>query len=86
MARSCKALLVGLRPFPDEEKPEVLKAYLDRFKTAVQRYFTVPAGSPPQTFAPVAARYAVFELIPSERECSASQIAPGRWGRRWSSG
>jgi len=53
-----------LRLLPDEEKPEVLKAYLDRFKTTVQRYFQVPAGSAPQAFAPVAARYPVFELIP----------------------
>jgi deazaflavin-dependent oxidoreductase (nitroreductase family) len=36
-----------LRPLTDAEKPEVLKAYLDRFKREVQRYFPVPAGSPP---------------------------------------
>ena len=32
----------GLRAIPDEEKPEILKAYLDQFKTTVQRYFPVP--------------------------------------------
>lgn len=64
-----------LRPLPDEEKPEVLKAYLDRFKTTVRRYFPVPAGSAPQAFAPVAARYPVFELIPSEKDRSASLSA-----------
>ncbi len=51
-----------IRPIPDAGKPELLKAYLDRFKTTVQRYFPVPAGSPPQAFAEVAANYPVFEL------------------------
>jgi len=53
-----------IRPIPDADKPELLKAYLDRFKTTVQRYFPVPAGSPPQAFAEVAENYPVFELLP----------------------
>jgi deazaflavin-dependent oxidoreductase (nitroreductase family) len=53
-----------LRVVPDEEKPEILKAYLDRFKLTVQRYFPVPAGSPAETLRPLASRYPVFELIP----------------------
>jgi deazaflavin-dependent oxidoreductase (nitroreductase family) len=53
-----------LRAIPDEEKPEILKAYLDRFALTVQRYFPVPAGSPTDVFRPLAARYPVFELIP----------------------
>ena len=52
-----------LRALSDQEKPEVLKAYLDRFKMTVQRYFPVPAGSPVEKFVPVAAGYPVFELI-----------------------
>jgi deazaflavin-dependent oxidoreductase (nitroreductase family) len=47
------------------EKPEILKAYLDAFKSRVQRFFPVPAGSPVEAFAPLAARYAAFELTPS---------------------
>ena len=35
-----------LRPLSDQEKPQILKAYLDQFKREVQRYFPVPAGSP----------------------------------------
>jgi deazaflavin-dependent oxidoreductase (nitroreductase family) len=54
-----------LRAVPDVEKPRILKAYLDRFKTTVQRYFPAPAGSPPQAFAGVTDRYPVFELIPA---------------------
>ena len=52
-----------LRPIVDADKPELLKAYLDAFKTTVQRYFTVPAGSEVQLFAGIAANYPVFELI-----------------------
>ena len=52
-----------LRALSDAEKPAVLKAYLDRFRREVQRYFPVPAGSPPDAFAKVAARYPAFELI-----------------------
>jgi deazaflavin-dependent oxidoreductase (nitroreductase family) len=52
-----------LRAIPDAEKPEILKAYLDRFKTEVQRYFPVPAGSPQETFVPLVDSYPAFELI-----------------------
>ena len=53
-----------LRPIADKHKPELLKAYLDRFRTTVQRYFPVPAGSVPQAFMEVAPQYPVFELLP----------------------
>ncbi len=56
--------IYGLRPLPDGEKPVLLKAYLDNFKAAVQRYFPVPAGSEAQAFVSLAANYPVFELIP----------------------
>jgi deazaflavin-dependent oxidoreductase (nitroreductase family) len=52
-----------LRPIPDQEKPEILKAYLDRFQREVQRYFPVPAGSPPEAFRELATSYPAFELI-----------------------
>ena len=55
-----------LRPVPDSEKPEVLKAYLDRFKLTVQRYFPVPAGSAAPAFVDLAGRYPVFELLPPD--------------------
>ena len=46
----------------NEGKPQLLKAYLDSFKTTVQRYFPVPAGSAAEAFAAVANQYPVFEL------------------------
>jgi deazaflavin-dependent oxidoreductase (nitroreductase family) len=52
-----------LRPLSDTDKPEILKAYLDSFKTEVQRYFPVPAGSPASSFAEVASVYPAFELV-----------------------
>lgn len=51
-----------LRALADAEKPPVLKAYLDRFKLTVGRYFPLPAGSPESAFVPLAGRYPVFEL------------------------
>ena len=61
-----------LRAVPDDEKPALLKAYLDRFALTVRRYFPVPAGSPPEVFVPLAARYPVFELLPVDADRSAS--------------
>jgi deazaflavin-dependent oxidoreductase (nitroreductase family) len=56
-----------IRAVPNENKPEILKTYLDRFRLAVQRYFPVPAGSDPRAFREIADRYPVFELLlPSE--------------------
>ncbi len=52
-----------LRAISDAEKPPLLKAYLDSFKTTVQRYFPVSAGSDVQAFASIAADYPVFELV-----------------------
>jgi len=52
-----------LRPIPDAEKLPFLKLYLDQFVTAVQRYFTVKAGSAPEAFREVAPSYPVFELL-----------------------
>jgi deazaflavin-dependent oxidoreductase (nitroreductase family) len=51
-----------LRTIVDADKPELLKAYLDSFKTTVQRYFPVAAGSDVQLFAGIAPNYPVFEL------------------------
>ena len=55
-----------LRPIPDEEKPEILQAYVDHFKLTVQRYFPVPASSTSQAFVDPAKHYPVFELLPYE--------------------
>jgi deazaflavin-dependent oxidoreductase (nitroreductase family) len=53
-----------LRAVPDAEKPEILSAYLTRFRPTVQRYFPVPAGAAEAELARIADRYPVFELQP----------------------
>jgi deazaflavin-dependent oxidoreductase (nitroreductase family) len=52
-----------LLPVAEAEKPEILKFYLDSFKTEVQQYFPVAAGSPAESFVEVAGSYPVFELV-----------------------
>ena len=52
-----------LRQITSPEKLPILQAYLDSFKSEVQRYFTVPAGSPPEAFSSVAEGYPAFELL-----------------------
>jgi deazaflavin-dependent oxidoreductase (nitroreductase family) len=51
----------------DDQKPEILKAYLDRFRTVVQRYFPLPAGSSAAAFLKFSAQYPVFELLERNR-------------------
>ena len=53
----------AVRALADAEKPPILKAYLDGFRREVQRFFPVAAGSPPDTFVPLASRYPAFELL-----------------------
>ncbi len=52
-----------IRAVPDADKAPLIKAYVERFKLTVQRYFPVAAGSPVADFEAIAARYPVFELI-----------------------
>jgi deazaflavin-dependent oxidoreductase (nitroreductase family) len=53
----------GLRPIADPEKPELLKEYLDRYASAVRKFFPVPAGSPSEAYRNIAGKYPVFELV-----------------------
>lgn len=53
-----------LRPVPDADKPDILKLYLHSYKSAVQQFFPIPAGSPAAVFRGIASNYPVFELLP----------------------
>ena len=53
----------GLRPIANADKPPLLKAYLEKFKAEVQRYFPIAAGSDVEAFEGIAADYPVFELL-----------------------
>jgi deazaflavin-dependent oxidoreductase (nitroreductase family) len=63
LKRGSMRLTFRLRPLAEVEKPEILKAYLDGFKSEVQRYFSVAAGSPVESFVEVTANYPVFALL-----------------------
>lgn len=52
------------RELAPEMRPPVLKAYLDRFATEVQRFFPIPKGSAVEVFADIAPLYPVLELFP----------------------
>src|SRR5690348_8173129 len=52
-------------PVADDDKPPILKSYLDMYSGTVQRFFEVPAGSPLEAFRRIADRHPVFELIRS---------------------
>jgi deazaflavin-dependent oxidoreductase (nitroreductase family) len=54
----------ALRPIADGEKPPLLKEYLDRYQSAVKKFFPVPPGSPVEAFREIATKYPVFELMP----------------------
>jgi deazaflavin-dependent oxidoreductase (nitroreductase family) len=64
LVKGAKRENVHLRPIADEAKAAILKAYLDRYKLTVQRYFPIPAGSPLKEFEPLVGRYPVFEITP----------------------
>ena len=51
-----------IRVLTDEEKPEVLKAYLTQYRSGVARFFPVRPDAPVQEFRKIAPRYPVFAL------------------------
>ncbi len=53
----------ALKPIADADKPPLLKEYLDRYASAVKKFFPVPPNSPVESFRPIAPNYPVFELI-----------------------
>ncbi|HVO93821.1 MAG TPA: nitroreductase family deazaflavin-dependent oxidoreductase [Terriglobales bacterium] len=65
-----------LREVTDQEKPEILKAYLTRFGWMVRRFFPLPPRAPSSAFASIAAGYPVFELL-SENSSQKSERNQG---------
>lgn len=64
LKRGSKRLRFGLQPIAEEQKPPILKEYLDRYASAVAKFFPVKPGSPAEAFRPIAANYPVFDLLP----------------------
>jgi hypothetical protein len=63
LKRGSKQLRFALKPIADEQKPAILKEYLDRYGSAVSKFFPLAPGSPVEKFRDVAAAYPVFELL-----------------------
>jgi deazaflavin-dependent oxidoreductase (nitroreductase family) len=63
LKRGTRRLRFVLQPIADEEKPAILKEYLDRYASAVKKFFTVAPGSPVDAFRAIAKDYPVFELL-----------------------
>lgn len=64
LARGRSVREYEVRLVPEPERPPILKDYLERYRSAVQRYFDVKAGSPVEAFAPIVEGYPVLELVP----------------------
>jgi hypothetical protein len=62
LARAMRRQRYAVRELPASLRPPVLKAYLDRYASEVQRFFPVPKGSAVEAFNDLAPRYPVFEL------------------------
>ncbi len=57
---------IHLHAIAADAKPEILKAYLDRYRLTVQRYFPISAGSALKEFESLVGRYPVFEISSGE--------------------
>ena len=64
LKRGSKRLRFGLQPIADQQKPPILKEYLDRYASAVAKFFPIKPGSPIDSFRPLAGNYPVFDLVP----------------------
>jgi deazaflavin-dependent oxidoreductase (nitroreductase family) len=62
LGRAMRRRRYAVRELSSDMRPPVLKAYLDRYATEVQRFFPVPKGSPVASFRDIAPRCPVFEL------------------------
>ncbi|HEY2619145.1 MAG TPA: hypothetical protein VGI78_17525 [Acetobacteraceae bacterium] len=73
LVRAMRRHHYAVRELPVDMRPPLLKAYLDRFATEVQRFFPVPKGSAVESFVDLASRYPVFELQPINGAGAASR-------------
>ncbi len=53
------------REISDVDKPVLLMEFLGRHAMAVQRFYSIPKGSPQSEFVKIAPTMPVFELIPA---------------------
>jgi hypothetical protein len=75
LVRAMRRRRYAVRELSPSLRPPVLKAYLDRFASEVQRFFPVPKGSAVESFNGLASRYPVFELQPLEGSAQSSEAS-----------
>jgi deazaflavin-dependent oxidoreductase (nitroreductase family) len=75
LARAMRRHSYTVRELSPNMRPPVLKAYLDRFASEVQRFFPVPKGSAVEAFNDLALRYPVFELKPLDGTAHGTEAA-----------
>jgi hypothetical protein len=75
LARAMRRNRYAVRELPASMRPPILKAYLDRFASEVQRFFPVPKGSAVEAFNDLAPRYPVFELQPLDEIAYGTEAA-----------
>jgi deazaflavin-dependent oxidoreductase (nitroreductase family) len=68
LRRGRKAAGYRVISLPDDQKPDVLKAYLQAYRGTVQRFFSVNADAPVEAFRRVVDQHPVFELKRMESE------------------
>jgi deazaflavin-dependent oxidoreductase (nitroreductase family) len=56
-------LTFRVREVAVDERPPILKEFLERYASQVQRFYPVPKGSPVESFREMAPRAPVFELF-----------------------
>jgi deazaflavin-dependent oxidoreductase (nitroreductase family) len=64
LKRGSRAERCAVQLVPEADRPAVLKAFLDKYASQVQRFFPVQAGSPVEAFREMAPTAPVFELRP----------------------
>ena len=78
LVRGFRRRRYAVRELPAEARPPILKAYLDRFATEVQRFFPIPKGSAVEAFEHLARHYPAFELQslgrPARRSASRADV------------
>jgi hypothetical protein len=75
LVRAMRRHRYAVNELPASLRSPILKAYLDRYATEVQRFFPVPKGSPVESFDDIASRYPVFELRPLAGTVHGSEAA-----------
>lgn len=63
LKKAGKSLNLKIRELEVDERPPMLKEFLDRYASQVQRFYPVPKGSPVEAFREMASRAPVFELM-----------------------